>query len=183
MNRKTLLDLLKRIGAYLVDVTLLFIVYGLTQTFLLTPLRNLWSTDWMRSGLWLEAYVLVTVSFPVWLYFALSESSAWQATLGKRLLGLRVTGLAGQHLSFGQALLRTVIKLLPWEFTHLIVTLPTPMWTDPQAGADDPVMGLRYALFSGVYILLGVYLVTIWVTPRKQSVHDLVAQTLVIGKA
>ncbi len=38
-----------------------------------------------------------------WLYFALMESSAKQATLGKLALGLRVTDLAGRRLSFGRA--------------------------------------------------------------------------------
>lgn len=38
-----------------------------------------------------------------WLYFTISESSAWQATLGKRLLGLKVTDEAGQRIGFGRA--------------------------------------------------------------------------------
>jgi len=38
-----------------------------------------------------------------WLYFAGFESSAWQATLGKKALGLEVTDLGGQRISFGRA--------------------------------------------------------------------------------
>jgi uncharacterized RDD family membrane protein YckC len=38
-----------------------------------------------------------------WLYYALMESSAWQATLGKKALGLRVTDLQGNRVSFGRA--------------------------------------------------------------------------------
>lgn len=38
-----------------------------------------------------------------WLYFALQESSAAQATLGKRAMGLIVTDGKGQRLGFGQA--------------------------------------------------------------------------------
>jgi uncharacterized RDD family membrane protein YckC len=38
-----------------------------------------------------------------WLYYALLESSAWQATLGKKALGLEVTDLAGARISFGRA--------------------------------------------------------------------------------
>jgi uncharacterized RDD family membrane protein YckC len=38
-----------------------------------------------------------------WLYFALQESSAAQATLGKRLLGIRVTDTLGNRLTFGRA--------------------------------------------------------------------------------
>ncbi len=38
-----------------------------------------------------------------WLYYALLESSAWQATLGKKALGLEVTDLTGRRISFGRA--------------------------------------------------------------------------------
>ena len=38
-----------------------------------------------------------------WLYFALQESSQKQATVGKRALGIRVTDLNGNRLSFGHA--------------------------------------------------------------------------------
>lgn len=38
-----------------------------------------------------------------WLYYALLESSAWQATLGKKALGLEVTDLIGARVSFGRA--------------------------------------------------------------------------------
>ncbi|MGB0133183.1 RDD family protein [Dokdonella sp.] len=38
-----------------------------------------------------------------WLYFALQESSAAQATLGKRAMGLIVTDGKGRRLGFGQA--------------------------------------------------------------------------------
>jgi len=38
-----------------------------------------------------------------WLYFTLFESSKWQATPGKKLLGLRVTNLNGERIGFGKA--------------------------------------------------------------------------------
>jgi uncharacterized RDD family membrane protein YckC len=41
-----------------------------------------------------------------WLYFAGSESSAWQATLGKHLLGLRVASIQGERISFKCATIR-----------------------------------------------------------------------------
>jgi uncharacterized RDD family membrane protein YckC len=47
-----------------------------------------------------------------WLYFAGFQSSEWQATPGKRLLGLVVTDLAGNQLSFSQASIRFFSKIL-----------------------------------------------------------------------
>jgi uncharacterized RDD family membrane protein YckC len=38
-----------------------------------------------------------------WLYFTLQESSAAQATLGKRAMGLIVTDMNGQRITFGKA--------------------------------------------------------------------------------
>ena len=47
-----------------------------------------------------------------WLYYALLESSAWQATLGKKALGLEVTDLGGNRISFGRATGRFFAKII-----------------------------------------------------------------------
>ena len=48
----------------------------------------------------------------VWLYFALFESSSWQATPGKRALGLFVTDMQGRPISFARATGRYFGKIL-----------------------------------------------------------------------
>ncbi len=52
-------------------------------------------------GVILGIYALFFPSW--WLYFALMESSSSQATLGKKLLGIKVTDIYGQPIGFGQA--------------------------------------------------------------------------------
>lgn len=52
-------------------------------------------------GMFFRVWVILTVLN--WLYFSLFESSGWQATLGKKALGLEVTDLAGQRIRFGRA--------------------------------------------------------------------------------
>lgn len=47
-----------------------------------------------------------------WLYFALLESSVWQGTIGKHLLGLKVTDMAGNRISFGRATGRYFSKII-----------------------------------------------------------------------
>ena len=47
-----------------------------------------------------------------WLYFSVLESSSWQGSVGKKLLGLRVTDLNGQRISFGKATGRYFGKIL-----------------------------------------------------------------------
>jgi uncharacterized RDD family membrane protein YckC len=47
-----------------------------------------------------------------WLYYALMESSAKQATLGKMALGIMVTDLEGRRIGFGKATGRYFAKIL-----------------------------------------------------------------------
>jgi uncharacterized RDD family membrane protein YckC len=49
-----------------------------------------------------------------WLYEALLLSSSWQATLGKKALGLRVTDDYGQRITFLRATGRHFAKYLSW---------------------------------------------------------------------
>jgi len=67
-----------------------------------TPL-NQTLTEWGPTFLFLCACFFAGES---WLYFALSESSRWHATLGKRLLGLYVADAAGKPVDFWRASLR-----------------------------------------------------------------------------
>lgn len=46
------------------------------------------------------------------LYFALMESSTYQATLGKIVLGIKVTDVHGNRLNFSRALLRNLSKII-----------------------------------------------------------------------
>jgi uncharacterized RDD family membrane protein YckC len=59
-----------------------------------------------------------------WLYYALSESSSWQATLGKKMLNLKVTDLTGQPISFGRAsgrfFARIITKLIPLGIGYIL---------------------------------------------------------------
>jgi uncharacterized RDD family membrane protein YckC/type II secretory pathway pseudopilin PulG len=57
------------------------------------------------------AWVLATNLYAV-AYLAAMESSASQATLGKRAFGLTVSDLAGRRVSFGRALARACAKYL-----------------------------------------------------------------------
>jgi uncharacterized RDD family membrane protein YckC len=52
----------------------------------------------------------------LWLYFAAFESSAWQATPGKKIWGLIVCDLNGQRVSFGRATGRYFGKLISQFF-------------------------------------------------------------------
>jgi uncharacterized RDD family membrane protein YckC len=56
--------------------------------------------------------LLLLLHLILWLYYASFESSRWQATPGKKLMGLTVTSLTGQRISFARASGRYFGKLL-----------------------------------------------------------------------
>jgi uncharacterized RDD family membrane protein YckC len=59
----------------------------------------------------ISVFVLVTL-VGTWLYHALLESSEWQATAGKKALGLAVTDLGGDKISFARASGRHFAKIV-----------------------------------------------------------------------
>ena len=74
-----------------------------------------------------------------WPYFSFAESSRWQGTPGKRLLGLRVTDLAGARISFGRASLRYLVKV--FSLVIWIVSLFTVVTTPRKQALHDGVAG------------------------------------------
>lgn len=87
-----------------------------------------------------------------WLYWALMESSGWQATLGKKALGLYVTDLEGNRVSFGKASGRF------WSGRGIAIV---------------PTVG-------GLYFLIDC--ICCGFTEKKQAVHDMISGCLVMRK-
>ena len=60
----------------------------------------------------------------MWLYYALTESSAWQGTVGKKVLGLIVTDMNGQRITFARAtgryFSRFITGLVPLMFGYIL---------------------------------------------------------------
>ena len=86
----------RRVGAALVDG---LIIGAVTAPFYVAMGGD--PSDGGTSSMTSPAYPIATVA--QWLYYALMESSAKQATLGKMALGIRVTDLNGNRIGFGRA--------------------------------------------------------------------------------
>lgn len=102
---------------------------------------------------WGSTFLFLCVCFfavESWLYFALSESSTWRATLGKRFLGLYIADIAGKPVDFWRASLRFCSG-------RLLVHVP---------------------LLGGYYFLIDC--LCIGLTPRKRAVHDILSGCLVL---
>lgn len=166
----------RRVLAYAVDAILLFIavpsILGAVGALILYLTVGF---GWMQNGFLFWLFIFFTVSIPIWLYYSLLESSARGATFGMRIFGLRVTDTDGGRIGFGRALLRTVIKLLPFETNHLVMFLPTPIWSDPNPGFR--------VWFVVVHALMILYFATMFLNRRRQSIHDLAAGTVVVKAA
>ncbi len=120
------LGLRRRFCAYIVDlivVTALLIVFSIALSFS-------WSLAFFVS------FAFVTqVLF--WFYSALCESSRWQATIGKRLFGMKVIDQKGSRISFLRASVRFWSKLLSaaslwWGFFMIA-------WTENKQGLHDKI--------------------------------------------
>lgn len=74
-----------------------------------------------------------------WLYFALMESSVRQATIGKRIMGLKVTDLKGQRLTFGKASGRFFAKILSWM--TLLIGFFMAFFTEKRQALHDLITG------------------------------------------
>lgn len=75
------------------------------------------------------AMVLLVILLVHWLSHAVAEASVWQASVGKKLLGLRVSDLAGDRISLARANVRYGVKLLTglllglgWVFVVVALT-------------------------------------------------------------
>ncbi|MGD0769583.1 MAG: RDD family protein [Tepidisphaeraceae bacterium] len=74
-----------------------------------------------------------------WLYHALMESSRYQASLGKMALGIVVTDLSGQRISFGRATGRHFAKII--SKITIYIGYMMAGWTQQKQALHDMIAG------------------------------------------
>lgn len=117
----------------------------------------------------------VTLILPVILYFSFWESSAQKATWGKQWVGIQVVSLSGGRLSLSQALARSLIKFLPWQIAHTSLFNIEGWPMAPENPSSIVMVGLIL-----VWVLVGLYLVSIWASPNRQTPYDWISGAYVI---
>jgi uncharacterized RDD family membrane protein YckC len=134
-------ELWRRVAAAIVDVAVLAVlsfVLGVVAGLLAFGLFGDAALDGLERFLSGPARTpLALVVF--WLYFAPLESSRLQASLGKRLLGLRVTDLDERRLSFLRATGRFLGKLL--SVATLLIGFLLAAFTARRQALHDLVAG------------------------------------------
>ena len=100
--------------------------------------------DWNENGAWViipVIFLLATASLAVtWLYHALMESSEWQATVGKKVLGLVMTDMEGRRVSFwratGRHFAKIVTNMIPLLIGYILAGV-----TDKKQALHDMIAG------------------------------------------
>jgi len=140
-----------RFLAFIVDNVLIgLVLFGvLIPLFFLTGFGGLLSHIHPEEDL-NDAGVFVIVAFfflaatatvvVTWLYHAWMESSEWQATVGKRMLGLVVTDMAGQRVSFGRASGRHFGKIIT-NMVPLLIGYIMAAFTERRQALHDMMAG------------------------------------------
>ena len=74
-----------------------------------------------------------------WIYFSVLDSSSWQASVGKKAVGLKVVDKNGDRISFGRATGRHFAKII----SGLTIFIGYMMvgWTKRKEGLHDKIAG------------------------------------------
>jgi uncharacterized RDD family membrane protein YckC len=130
--------------------------------------------------------VLATL-FAAWLYYAVTESSPMQSTIGKNLMGLMVVGQKHERIGLAAATLRWFIKFFAPAATVLIALiafLPTIVAAAQQSdveAAQGAVTGVLIVSSIGLLVSLGTFIAPIF-TPGRRALHDFAAQTILVRR-
>jgi uncharacterized RDD family membrane protein YckC len=133
----------RRVAATLIDIVLLFPSFIIAKDYLIVPPSPDMQRSWFRlaeGGLTHAEYQeiqLLFLTFAVKLllvfyfvgapYYVITESSELQGTLGKRLMGLRVTDRQGKKIGMGRAILRYLARpqsSLPSQLGFVLAAVP-----------------------------------------------------------
>lgn len=169
-----------RIKAFMFDYLLILgylVALGIVGMLLtLGPVGSEWSgffSSPLRKGL----LAFFTTVLPVVTYFAWNEGSAVGATWGKRRVGLKVVGLDGQRLGRSQALVRSVVKFVPWQMAHTAL-LHIPGL--PMSPGDPPDWTVW--LLGGMWVVVAAYLVGLTRLTGGRTIYDRLSGSQVISE-
>lgn len=113
------------------------------------------------------------VTFPISLYFIISDSKMDGQSFGKQKTGIRVVGKNGDTISLLHATFRTILKFSTWELSHFLVYRLIYI-------GDGEVPIIYYLIGGLIYTHMFAYILTAIFTKQKQSLYDLLEKTQVV---
>lgn len=165
----------RRIAAYLVDYFAFIIPLLGTLGLVGWALWSFGITPSLDNPFVSQGLVILALSLPVVLYFAVSEASRWQATAGKRLLKLTVVDTSGGRATFKQTACRAVVKFLPWEFFHTIYWHWEGFPLNPAPPTTFQIVAMAFGWVVTFWFIISLFV------HSHRTPYDWVAGTLVIA--
>jgi uncharacterized RDD family membrane protein YckC len=131
-----------RVGAYLIDLLLITAItcpIGIAVGAFAAFAQQGGDEGAQVASLAMQMIVNVISIFAGWLYSALLESSSWQGTVGKKVLGIRVTDEYGNRIGFGRATGRHFAKII--SSLICLVGFIMAAFTEKKQGLHDMMAG------------------------------------------
>jgi uncharacterized RDD family membrane protein YckC len=129
-----------RAAALLIDATILECIYLALAPMFRAPLpRGYSTTHFIAEVAFAAGWAGMLRGVSAWLYFAACESSSFQATPGKYILGLRVCDIDCKALSFRRATLRYWSKAL--STMTFGIGFMMAGWTHDKQALHDKIAG------------------------------------------
>jgi Predicted membrane protein/domain len=158
INKLNYAKFMKRVFAYIIDNLVLGTI-GLIEFAIMYRFLKYQVTHTQLLMIDVNIVTLTNI-----LYFSIMESSSKKATIGKKAIGIFVTDLEGNKITFLKAIIRNCVKLI----ASIIVFLNSLVYP-------------TNILYGKTYIQMLGYLFALFL-PRKQALHDLITGTVVLSK-
>ena len=169
----------KRLKAFAFDYLIIcgYIVLLTTVTMAVVKISGLLGTplQWPENPILADLMAFIMLVLPVILYFTFQESSPKQSTWGKRKAGIRVVNADGGRLTWRQAFVRSLIKMIPWQIAHTCL-FHIPGWPFVVTLIPPAVT----AGFILVYVLAGIYLATVFISRKHRTPYDWISGSYVV---
>lgn len=133
------------------------------------------SLHWPENPFLADLMAFITLILPVILYFTLQECSPKQATWGKKKVGIRVVNTNSGTLTKKQALLRSLVKLLPWQIAHTSIFQMGGFTFASVEPSPIVIAGLIL-----VYLIVGIYIASVLFMKTHRSPYDWISGAYVI---
>ncbi len=166
----------RRLGSLLIDYFLLGCMFGM-------------GTSFLRGGI---LFAFVIAHFVIsWLYCAGLEALEQQATIGEIAMGIQVADEKSRRISFARATGRFYARIL-WTLLPLCVICWAvtaffwpPFWTpqeEIEAAEHRAIVLSDYAMLIAIALMILIYGLTIRLTAKKQTPHDMISRCVVLRK-
>lgn len=161
---KRILSIAIDIGIILLYAMLLYLIFTIINLFVETPVK-------IHNPFIAQLTGFISLTLPVFLYYYYTDKSLKKGSYGKRWnnLSLVVIKPTGKHA----ILLRTILKLLPWEIAHTGVHW---LMFYLRKGDSVPPFWIWVALILPQVLVL-VYAISIIYFKGRSSVYDKIAGT------